>query len=702
MVKQKFQVINLKNFLGMDKTRNRLILAFFVPVILIIALGIISYVIASQGLINSYEASARSATQGKADLIAYNIESLIQKADVLVENDVILKYFSGFYKNEMQEQKSRWNEITSLVSREILSQKFISNIYIVSQNGERFSGSGTAFSDFEYDEFMQYEGAILAESGLDRVWIGEHSYLDQATRSKKSDYAMSYICKINDFVNQQIGCLVINVSTKSIQKIINNADMPMGSFVGLITNDGREIFTDGVDEGFKLSEKQFFQSDNESTDTNNSQYVKLKGKEYLFTYTKIGESGSAICTFVPKSEILSKANELKLITIGMILFAAFIAIVLGGFIANGYSNTLKDVNGVLQQVEKGDLTSMTNVKRRDEFRTLGGCINDVIKSMRSLIKQMKSSSDTVSKSAFMLSDNSAILVSVTENIVQAIQDIEYGVVQQAEDAETGLIQMNDLVERVHDLYERTHNIERIASNTSELVKNGMNSVDNLSEKANDTKEVTKTVIEDIDKLEREIRAIAGILETMGQIADQTSLLSLNASIEAAKAGDFGRGFSVVAYEIRKLADQSVMASSEIARIIGKINSQTKMTVKSAQHAESIVSSQQIALSQTISAFQDINRHVGDLTENLNKMVSNVEGIEKVKNDTLKTIESISATTEETAAASEELNVSATNQLQTVNALNTIVQQLKDDSELLMHSVSIFNLEEAAIINEEKN
>lgn len=702
MVKQKFQVINLKNFLGMDKTRNRLILAFFVPVILIIALGIISYVIASQGLINSYEASARSATQGKADLIAYNIESLIQKADVLVENDVILKYFSGFYKNEMHEQKSRWNEITSLVSREILSQKFISNIYIVSQNGERFSGSGTAFSDFEYDEFMQYEGAILAESGLDRVWIGEHPYLDQATRSKKSDYAMSYICKINDFVNQQIGCLVINVSTKSIQKIINNADMPMGSFVGLITNDGREIFTDGVDEGFKLSEKQFFQSDNESTDTNNSQYVKLKGKEYLFTYTKIGESGSAICTFVPKSEILSKANELKLITIGMILFAAFIAIVLGGFIANGYSNTLKDVNGVLQQVEKGDLTSMTKVKRRDEFRTLGGCINDVIKSMRSLIKQMKSSSDTVSQSAFMLSDNSAILVSVTENIVQAIQDIEYGVVQQAEDAETGLIQMNDLVERVHDLYERTHNIERIANNTSELVKNGMNSVDNLNEKANDTKEVTKTVIEDIDKLEREIRAIAGILETMGQIADQTSLLSLNASIEAAKAGDFGRGFSVVAYEIRKLADQSVMASSEIARIIGKINSQTKMTVKSAQHAESIVSSQQIALSQTISAFQDINRHVGDLTENLNKMVSNVEGIEKVKNDTLKTIESISATTEETAAASEELNVSATNQLQTVNALNTIVQQLKDDSELLMHSVSIFNLEESAIINEEKN
>ncbi|MDF2510737.1 MAG: methyl-accepting chemotaxis sensory transducer [Herbinix sp.] len=694
---KKFPGGKFKTNLGLDKTRNRLILAFFVPVLLIIALGIISYEIASQGLINSYEASAKSATQGKADLIAYNMEALIQKADVLVGNEVIIRYFSGFYENNPQEQKSRWNEITSLVSKEIIAQEFISNIYIVTQNGEHFSGNGTEFSNFDYNEFMQKEGATLAESESGKVWVGEHPYLDQATGSGKSDYALSYICNINNFINEPMGCLVINVSTKSIQKMINNVDMSKGSFIGMITNDGREVFTDNVDQEFNLSGQSFYQSFKESTDITKSDYVDLKGKKYLFTYSKIGESGSAICTFVPKSEILSKANELKIITIGMIFFAAVIAIVLGGFIANGYSKTLNGINRVLQQAEKGDLTSLTKVTRRDEFRTLGGCINDVIKSMGRLIGQMTSSSDTVSKSASILTDNSLALVSATESIVQAIQDIEMGVVQQAEDAEAGLLQMNDLVEKVDDLYERTHNIEKIASDTSELVQSGMSSMNNLSEKAGDTKEVTKNVIGDIEKLEQEISAISGILETMSQIADQTNLLSLNASIEASRAGEFGRGFSVVAYEIRKLAEQSINASSEIAKIIGKINSQTRTTVESAQYAESIVSSQEVALSQTISAFQDINRHVGDLTENLSKMVTNVEGIETAKNNTLKTMESISATTEETAAASEELNVSAANQLQTVNSLNDIVQQLKDNSDSLKNSVSIFKINDSVII-----
>ncbi len=684
---------NLKINFGMDKTRNRLILAFFVPVLSIIMLGIISYEIAAQGLNKSYEASAQSAAQGKSDLISYNMESMIQKADVLVSNEIIMKYFSGFYKSNPKEQKSRWSEIVSLVSKEIIAQEAISNIFIVTQDGEHFSGNGTKFGDFDYNKFLQAEGAILTETKEGKAWIGEHPYLDQMTGGKKSDYAISYICNINNFINEPMGSLVINVSMKSIHKIIDNTNMPAGSFIGMITKDGREIFTDNVDQDFNLSGQPFFQELMKSQKVTESQYIELEGKQYLFTYKEIGESGISICSFVPKSEILSKANELKLVTLAMILFAGVTAIVLGAFIANGYSKTLKGVNQVLQQVEKGDLTSMTKVARRDEFSILGRCINDVIKGMSGLIKQMKSSSSTVSKSAFMLSDNSMVLVSATENIVRAIQDIETGVVQQAEDAETGLIQMNDLVEQIQELYERTNNIEQIAGNTSELVRDGMSSMDHLCVKANDTKEVTKNVIGDIEKLEVEISAISGILETMKQIADQTNLLSLNASIEASRAGEFGRGFSVVAYEIRKLAEQSVNAASEIARIIGKINGQTRMTVKSAQYAESIVSSQEEALSQSMGAFQDISKHVGDLTGNLNKMVANVEGIENAKNNTLKTIESISATTEETAAASEELNVSASNQLQTVNALNDIVQQLKDDSGLLMNAVSIFHIKD---------
>ncbi|MBP1753663.1 MAG: methyl-accepting chemotaxis sensory transducer [Firmicutes bacterium] len=691
--KEKKQVTR-KLLQRINSIRAKLIMAFLVPVILIIILGILSYSKSSKGLIESYESSTMSNMSNIAKYLNFGFDIVASKAEILNSNEVLKDYYSGMFKKNQMEEMSRYREVQSSVTTNILSEEYISNIYLLSNYGNGISGNGTNSTRLVYDNFIAGgEGAEFVQSKQESNWIGTHPYLDEQAVSTKNAYAISFLRYLYNAGKKPIGCIVLDVSYDYVYNTLTESGFPEGSVTAFISGDGREIVNGVLPEGYKFSEQGYYSKALEDASiTEGHEYIKVSGKEYLFLYSKLDSSKSLLCAIIPKAVIVKQANGVKNITLIVVLLASIIAISLGTYMAYGFSDTIRKINDVLHKTEAGDLTCYTKIKRKDEFRILGKSINDVIDSMLKLIRKMAGTSKTVSQSALVVSDSSIILVNATKNISDAVSDIEQGVSQQAVDAESCLHQMADLAEKINELYGSTHNIEQIASNTKMIVGDGMDIVENLSHKAKDTTEVTRTVIIDIESLAKESTAIAGIIGTINEIASQTNLLSLNASIEAARAGQYGRGFSVVAEEIRKLADQSLKASSEIGKIILNIEQQTKKTVNSARYAESIVLSQEEALVKTVDAFTDINKHVEKLTNNLNQIAYGVEGIEQAKDDTLRAIESISATAEETAAAAEQLSVTADKQLEEVHKLNDVVQQLSNDAIVLEESVSVFKVE----------
>lgn len=262
---------------------------------------------------------------------------------------------------------------------------------------------------------------------------------------------------------------------------------------------------------------------------------------------------------------------------------------------------------------------------------------------------------------------------------------------QAKDAENCLTRMDDLSKKIGVVSENTGKIADIADVTKSTVSDGLATIDTLQDKVKATTQVTAEVISNIEDLEKASQSIANIVGAINDIADETSLLSLNASIEAARAGDAGRGFAVVAESIRKLAEQSLNSVNEIRNIVGKIQKQTVDTVEVAKQAEVIVNSQEEALKATIDVFHDIDKHVSGLAENLSQISAGIDAMEGAKKDTLAAIESISAVAEETASAVTEVNEAAGRQLEAVKKLNNESEELIDRSEDLVEAINKFTI-----------
>ena len=668
--------------------KSQLMLAFIIPVFFVVLVGLISYKKAEQGMIHNYETSVRTTIDTQMKYLDFGLSLIRVDAIQLKTDEELQNLMAGVYAKDLTKASNAFNKNLANVSIKKTLNTFIKDIYIIPKAGKEVIS--TSNSTLKKDGFFQKwyetpEGKQIREKD-NSAWIGEHAQLDALSGHTPENYFLSFMTVFPD----KSTMLVVDISTEAIINSLSGIDLTDGAMVALVTKEGREILLKEENNllDLKINEQDFYQT-SISQGLQGIQYVTLNNQEYLFIYCTSQETEATLVYMIPKAKVVSSAADIKLLTLISVIVACIISGLSGAGIFLKIIGSMNSIIKRLKKVATGDLTVEMKKDGSKEFVVLNQHISEVIENTRGLISEVNQIVGMVNDAAIKVDAVSDKMDSCSNVILDALGEIDAGVGQQALDAQKCLMQMDGLSATMESIQKDMEDTVENSKDTQQVVVANIQTMDKLAGQTIETISVTSKVKEDIETLEKRSYEIRKFVDIIAEIANQTNLLSLNASIEAARAGDAGRGFAVVAEEIRKLADGSQQAANEIKKVVDFIGVETEATVNTASRAEKIVEEQSENVDRTKEAFREINIFAEKVIGNIVQVTDNIGQMNEQRAETLQAISSISAVAEETAASSASVYNVAQEQKKVTIALQEASEDLKVKMESLKNAVSIF-------------
>lgn len=397
------------------------------------------------------------------------------------------------------------------------------------------------------------------------------------------------------------------------------------------------------------------------------------------------------------TDLMADANNKKdmafWVTIITTSIGFLLSVIIGIMIASSISIPLRGMVDAAKSLATGDLTENINAGGSAEVAAMAGGLNQAIHGLRDLVRGINEQSNTLSVASKELSEASTDTGQSALQVARAMEELAKATNEQTTQINQAVETINLLSGLVRKVSTDTEMIALASEKVANSAKMGQKATGNVANEINDLFESTKEVAEVIGELNKTSEEISDITAMIEGIAEQTTLLALNASIEAARAGEQGKGFSVVAKETGKLAEQSKQAAKTIESLINQMRERTHSSVEAIQKGIQKAESGKNLIDEANITFVEIFRDLTNNLEQIEAVAKSARQMAKSNDGVINAITTIAAIAEETMASTQEVSATAQQQTASVEQVTALSENLAQIANQLKRSISAFDIGE---------
>jgi methyl-accepting chemotaxis protein len=609
---------------------------FFISIIPMIIICSVAFIKINDITSSNFKSSSTASTIGAKKLLDSQFDNIINT----------LKSFSG---------KDIFKETISSKSTIEEFPEIKSDLKLIKESNSSILSLCFAFDKSKsYYCYPEKNGTVDFNPTSRDAYKGAAQYRDAAyisniykDKSSGSDcVTISYGVRKN---NEIVGVISVDLDLKVLSKNLTNMLDENSAFEFILCDTNGQVIasTDETIIDTKVVADYSIWKDI-SANTSGFQKFSFENMNYFTSYTTSEVTGWKFINKIPENILTKVRNSLIKDFLLIIVIVIIAIIVVSTRFSNRLSKNILQIRKAINEAASGNFNNKIIINSRDELEKLAVSFNDMCVKVSSLLDNVNLSVKDVNVASLSLNDKSIQLSSSIATVNETVSRIDLGTTDSTNNLELLTSNMEDVSDSINRIDSLALNVSSMADKANSLSEFGLDIIGALIDKANETKKLTYEVNEVIQIVSKSVKEIETMNETITQITKQTNLLSLNAAIEAARAGEAGKGFSVVAEEIKKLAEQTELSAKEITNTISHINYNVQNAVDKAGKTSNAVEQQQNSVKQSHDIFRDIISSISDLSVKVTDISKDLNELSRKKNEVLNEVQSLTVIVEETS------------------------------------------------------
>ncbi len=473
-------------------------------------------------------------------------------------------------------------------------------------------------------------------------------------------------------------------------------------YMMLDINKGTYIYnSDNSKIGTEVKESNLLNIINNIKNNKNIDIATLEYKDtrtnqdMLSVYKNLSSYGWVFVIEDNEDEVYAASTSLSL-TLMIICLIVLIAVVLISLLlVKRVSKDIENISEIIKKIGTLDLSNENNLNkytgRGDEIGLISDSVVKLVDTIKEIVIKLSGKASILSGTSDKILNTFELTVESVSQVERAVQDIAEGASNQAEDtqkASENIIVIGDMVK------DTTTQAQKLHSNALEMYDTNtiaMKTLDELNAVNIKTKNSINIIYEQTNSTNESVVKIREATSLITSIANETNLLSLNASIEAARAGEQGRGFAVVASQIQKLAEQSNSSAKKIEQIVTRLINDSDKAVKSMEEVKEIMQQQSQYVSKVKDVFDKVETYMSNSINEVLSISKKAENLNKARETVLDVVQNLSAIAEENAANTEETSAVFTTVNESIKTISNMASELTAMSSDIEENIGVFKL-----------